>query len=104
MSISRLPPGDRRPKWLVADYYLPLTDAQMAGGRFELAMEPTAIGLVSVNSNSETHMTAICDARLIYGTCYLKTCLRTSCECYKKPNEIVHHGCMDPALRIHAGL
>ena len=30
-------------------------------------MEPTAIGLVSPNSNSETHMTAICDARLIYG-------------------------------------
>ena len=26
-----------------------------------------AIGLVSLNSNSETHMTAICDARLIYG-------------------------------------
>ena len=39
----------------------------MAGGRFELAMEPTAIGLVSLNSNSDTHMTAICDARLIYG-------------------------------------
>ena len=41
----------------------------MAGGRFELAMEPTEIGLVSLNSNSETHiyMTAICDARLIYG-------------------------------------
>ena len=39
----------------------------MAGDRFELAMEPTAIGLVSLNSNSETHMTAICDARLIYG-------------------------------------
>ena len=39
----------------------------MAGGRFEMAMEPTAIGLVSLNSNSETHMTAICDARLIYG-------------------------------------
>ena len=38
----------------------------MAGGRFELA-KPT-IGLVSLNSNSETHMTAICDARLIYGT------------------------------------
>ena len=37
----------------------------MAGGRFELAMEPTSIGLVSLNS--ETHMTAICDARLIYG-------------------------------------
>ena len=40
---------------------------QMAGGRFELAMEPTAIGLVSLNSNSEMHMAAICDARLIYG-------------------------------------
>ena len=42
----------------------------MAGGRFELAMEPTAIGLVSLNSNSETEYmtsTAICDARLIYG-------------------------------------
>ena len=41
----------------------------MAGGRFELAMEPTAIGLVSLiyYSNSETHTTAICDARLIYG-------------------------------------
>ena len=39
----------------------------MAGGRFEMAMEPTAIGLVSLNSNSETHMTAICDTRLIYG-------------------------------------
>ena len=37
----------------------------MAGGRFELAMKPTAIGLVSLSSNSETHMTAICDARLI---------------------------------------
>ena len=48
-----LPPVDRCPK--------------MAGGRFELEMEPTAIGLVSLNSNSETHMTAICDARLIYG-------------------------------------
>ena len=39
----------------------------LAGGRFELAMQLTAIGLVSLNSNSETHMTAICDARLIYG-------------------------------------
>ena len=39
----------------------------MAGGRLELAMEPTAIGLVSLNSNSETHMIAIYDARLIYG-------------------------------------
>ena len=36
----------------------------LAGGRFELAMQLTAIGLVSLNSNSETHMTAICDARL----------------------------------------
>ena len=26
-----------------------------------------AIGLVSLNSNSEMHMTAICDARLIHG-------------------------------------
>ena len=39
----------------------------MAGGRFELVMEPTAIGLDSLNSNSEMHMTVICDARLIYG-------------------------------------
>ena len=39
----------------------------MAGGRFELAMEPTAIGLVSLNSDSDMHMTAICDAQLIYG-------------------------------------
>ena len=41
----------------------------MTGGRSELAMEPTAIGLGSLNSNSETHMTEICirDARLIYG-------------------------------------
>ena len=39
----------------------------LAGGRFELAMQLTAIGLVSLNSNSETHMTVICDARLIYG-------------------------------------
>ena len=38
----------------------------MAGAMFELAMEPMAIGLVSLNSNSETHMTAICDAKLIY--------------------------------------
>ena len=39
----------------------------MAGGRFELTIEPTAIGVVSLNSNSETHMTAICNARSIYG-------------------------------------
>ena len=39
----------------------------MAGDRFELALEPTAIWLVSLNSNSEMHMTAICDPRLIYG-------------------------------------
>ena len=39
----------------------------MAGGRLEMPMGPTAIGLVSFNSNSETHMTAICVARLIYG-------------------------------------
>ena len=30
-------------------------------------MQLTANGLVSLNSNSETHMTAIYDARLIYG-------------------------------------
>ena len=28
----------------------------MADGRFELVMEPTAIGWVSLNSNSETHI------------------------------------------------
>ena len=39
----------------------------MADGRFEFVMETTAIGLVSVNSNSETHINARCDARLIYG-------------------------------------
>ena len=39
----------------------------LAGGKFELVMQLMAIGLVSLNSNSETHMTAICDARLIYG-------------------------------------
>ena len=49
MGISRLPPVDRRPKWLVA--------------LLEMAIEPTAIGLVSLNSNSETHMTVICNAR-----------------------------------------
>ena len=45
----------------------------MAGGRFELAREPTAIVFLFVNSffkfflsNSETHMNAIYDARLIY--------------------------------------
>ena len=65
MGISRLPPVERRPKWLVAGYYLPVTDEP--GGRFELVMEPMAIGLGSLNSNSETHMTVICDARLIYG-------------------------------------
>ena len=34
----------------------PLTDALNGGGRFELAMEPMAIGLVSLISNSETHI------------------------------------------------
>ena len=37
----------------------------MAGCRFGLAMEPMAIRLVSLNSNSEMHMTAC--YRLIYG-------------------------------------
>ena len=60
-TISRLPPLDRRPKWLVAGYYLPFTDA--LNGWFELAMEPRQ----SLNSNSEMHMTAIYDARLFYG-------------------------------------
>ena len=41
----------------------------MAGGRVELVMEPTAIGLVSLNSliQKRINYTAICDARLIYG-------------------------------------
>ena len=30
-------------------------------------MEPMAIGLVSLHSNSETHISARWDARLIYG-------------------------------------
>ena len=47
--------------------YLPLTDALNGWWQVELAMEPTAIGLVSLHSNSETHMTVICDARPIYG-------------------------------------
>ena len=38
-----------------------------ADGRFELAMEPMANGLVSLNPNSEKHVIAIRDARLIYG-------------------------------------
>ena len=51
-----LPPIDRRPKWLVA------------GSSWQWnPINPNAIGLVSLNSNSESHMTAICDARLIYG-------------------------------------
>ena len=45
-----------RDQWVFPDF-LPLTDG----------MEPTAIGFVSPNSNSETHMTALCDARRIYG-------------------------------------
>ena len=52
----------------------------MAGSRFELAMEPTAIELVSLNSNSETHMTAICDARLIYGRGWISRVLFICCE------------------------
>ena len=47
----------------------------MVGGRFELAMEPMAIRLDSLNSNSEIHMTAICDARLIYGRGGFHGCL-----------------------------
>ena len=39
----------------------------MADGRFELMMEPMASGLVSLNSNSEMHINARCDAMLIYG-------------------------------------
>ena len=39
----------------------------MADDKFELAMEPMANGLVLLNSKSETHINARCDARLIYG-------------------------------------
>ena len=39
----------------------------MADGKFELAVEPTAVGLVLLNSKLETHINARCDARLIYG-------------------------------------
>ena len=39
----------------------------MADGKFELAMDPTAIGLVLLYSKSETHINAKCYARLIYG-------------------------------------
>ena len=38
-----------------------------ADGRFELAMEPTATSLFSLNSNLEKHINVICDAKLIYG-------------------------------------
>ena len=55
-------PVERRPKWLVAGYYLPMTDA--LNGWWQVRVGD-GIGLVSLNSNSETHMTAICDARLI---------------------------------------
>ena len=48
-----LPPGDRCPKWLVAGLSWPWNLRQSGWG--------------SLNSNSETHMTAICDARLING-------------------------------------
>ena len=44
-----LPPDDRRPKWLVAGSSWRWNPRQ------------------SLNSNSEMHMTAIYDARLIYG-------------------------------------
>ena len=62
----------------------------MAGGRLELAIEPMAIGLVSLNSNSETLITAICDARLIYGRGWISQvfiCCATLiayhlCKCY----------------------
>ena len=64
-----------RDQWVFLDY-LPSTGALngstvyynlLAGGRFELAMQLTSMGLDSLNSNSETLMTAICGARLIYG-------------------------------------
>ena len=39
----------------------------MVDGRFELVMEPTAIGLVSLDSISEAHINARCNAMLSYG-------------------------------------
>ena len=75
----------------------------MAGGRFELVMEPTAIGLVSLNSNSETHMTAICDARPINGggvdftgiymLCSFKRPPPTQfiCTCHPKSVQLIGH-------------
>ena len=49
MGISRLPPLDRYPKWLVAGSSISWNPWQ------------------SLNSNSEMHMIAIYDVRLIYG-------------------------------------
>ena len=68
MGISRLPPLDRCPKWLVAGYYLPFTDALNGWWLVRIGDGTQFNPWQSLNSNSETHMTAIYDARLIYGT------------------------------------
>ena len=51
-------------------------------------MEPTAIGLVSPNPNSETHMTAICDVRLIYGRGWISGVF-ICCAVLMKVNDIL---------------
>ena len=61
----------------------------MAGGRFELAIEPIAIGLVSLNSNSEMHMTAICDARLTYGREWISPVMLITVRCRPEPSGTV---------------
>ena len=61
VGISRLPPVHRRPKWLVAGYYLPLTDALY--GWWQVRVGDGTHG----NRVGFTHVTAICDGRLIYG-------------------------------------
>ena len=68
MGISPIPPVERRPKWLVAGYYLPVTDALNGWWQVRVGdgTHSNRVGSI-INSNSETHMTAICDARLIYG-------------------------------------
>ena len=63
MGISRLPPVGSWPKWLVAGSSWRWNPESVRSHE----LYEVAIGLVLLNSNSEMHMTAICDARLIYG-------------------------------------
>ena len=67
VGISGFPPVNRHPKWLVTGYYLPLTDALNDWWQVRVGDGTHGNRLVSLHSNSETHKTAICDARLIYG-------------------------------------